>query len=124
MMTTCLLWGVICSLSRITDRRHHWHDVLAGSIFGIIFALYYVAYVTKRFNSGRYAIVSVEDDANNEEDYDYDYKGGCGGGGRDEDVEEGRTNQRKYVGGIGGDSDGRIVCGSYKIEEVDGRRII
>lgn len=33
------LWAVTCSLTRIGDNRHHWWDVLAGSIFGVIFSI-------------------------------------------------------------------------------------
>ncbi|XP_058445692.1 phospholipid phosphatase 1-like isoform X2 [Malaya genurostris] len=33
-----VLWGIFCPLSRIIDNRHHWWDVLAGSIIGVIVA--------------------------------------------------------------------------------------
>lgn len=33
-----LLYACLCSVSRITDHRHHWWDVLAGANIGIIFA--------------------------------------------------------------------------------------
>ena len=33
-----LLWACLCSMSRITDHRHHWWDVLCGAIIGIGFA--------------------------------------------------------------------------------------
>lgn len=33
-----LLFACLCSLSRITDHRHHWWDVLAGAKIGILFA--------------------------------------------------------------------------------------
>ncbi|RZC41628.1 uncharacterized protein BDFB_011811, partial [Asbolus verrucosus] len=36
----CLTWSLVCSLSRITDRRHHWWDVLAGAFLGMCGALY------------------------------------------------------------------------------------
>lgn len=36
-------WSLVCSLSRITDHRHHWWDVLAGSILGAIMAYYSVS---------------------------------------------------------------------------------
>lgn len=47
----CLIWGVVCSLTRIVDRRHHWWDVLAGSVLGIAVAYYVVAITCKHFNS-------------------------------------------------------------------------
>ncbi|XP_065569558.1 putative phosphatidate phosphatase [Artemia franciscana] len=37
-----LLWvllALICSLTRIIDKRHHWWDVLAGAVFGNVVAL-------------------------------------------------------------------------------------
>lgn len=40
LVTICLLWGVVSSLTRITDRRHHWWDVLAGTILGSVGAFY------------------------------------------------------------------------------------
>lgn len=40
LVCVCLLWSVLCSLSRITDRRHHWWDVLAGAILGVTGAFY------------------------------------------------------------------------------------
>lgn len=33
-----LLFALLCSISRITDNRHHWWDVLAGAKIGILFA--------------------------------------------------------------------------------------
>lgn len=33
-----LLLALFCSVSRITDHRHHWWDVLAGANIGILFA--------------------------------------------------------------------------------------
>lgn len=33
------MWAFFCSLSRINDYRHHWWDVLAGSIIGVIAAV-------------------------------------------------------------------------------------
>ncbi|CRK90725.1 CLUMA_CG004418, isoform C [Clunio marinus] len=38
----CLLmvWTCLCSISRITDNRHHWYDVLCGGLLGVIFAFY------------------------------------------------------------------------------------
>ena len=30
--------GVLCSLSRISDYKHHWSDVLAGLLLGVLIA--------------------------------------------------------------------------------------
>lgn len=49
LISLCLLWGVIVSLSRISDRRHHWWDVLAGSILGVATATYTAMTLCKRF---------------------------------------------------------------------------
>lgn len=40
LVVACLTWGIVCSLTRITDRRHHWWDVLAGSCLGGFGAFY------------------------------------------------------------------------------------
>lgn len=34
-----LLWPFIVGLSRISDHKHHWSDVLGGAIIGIIWAV-------------------------------------------------------------------------------------
>ncbi|XP_014243648.1 phospholipid phosphatase 3 isoform X2 [Cimex lectularius] len=34
LQTICFLWASFCALSRITDHRHHWWDVLAGALLG------------------------------------------------------------------------------------------
>ncbi|XP_076267269.1 phospholipid phosphatase 1-like isoform X2 [Rhynchophorus ferrugineus] len=36
----CITWCMICSLTRITDRRHHWWDVAAGMLLGAMCAIY------------------------------------------------------------------------------------
>lgn len=48
LVCVCLLWGVLCSLSRITDRRHHWWDVVAGSILGVTGAFYALFFLRNR----------------------------------------------------------------------------
>ncbi|XP_060868531.1 phospholipid phosphatase 1-like isoform X1 [Metopolophium dirhodum] len=40
LQAMCMLWAMFCSLTRITDHRHHWWDVLAGSIIGIMISTY------------------------------------------------------------------------------------
>lgn len=45
---TCL-WTVICSVTRISDNRHHWWDVLAGDILGLAFSVLTVTVACRRF---------------------------------------------------------------------------
>ncbi|XP_055716410.1 phospholipid phosphatase homolog 1.2 homolog isoform X2 [Phlebotomus papatasi] len=40
LQTTCFIWAATCGITRITDNRHHWWDVLFGGIIGLIFAAY------------------------------------------------------------------------------------
>ncbi|XP_066142559.1 putative phosphatidate phosphatase [Euwallacea fornicatus] len=44
LLVVCVTFGLICSLTRITDRRHHWWDVLAGTIIGFLGAAYMIRY--------------------------------------------------------------------------------
>ena len=47
-----LLWGAGCSMSRITDHRHHWWDVAVGVGLGIAFAVFVVRVMCKCFRGG------------------------------------------------------------------------
>jgi phosphatidate phosphatase len=40
----------LCSVSRITDHRHHWVDVIGGFILGAVFAIYTCHVLTNNFN--------------------------------------------------------------------------
>ena len=44
-----ILWGAGCSLSRITDHRHHWWDVAVGATLGVGFAVFVVRVLCKGF---------------------------------------------------------------------------
>lgn len=46
---TVCMWTVVCSLSRIGDNRHHWWDVLAGVVLGMIAAILVVFSPCKEF---------------------------------------------------------------------------
>lgn len=45
MQSFLLLWAIFCSVSRITDHRHHWWDVLTGGLFGALVAWLTVNYL-------------------------------------------------------------------------------
>ncbi|XP_047516959.1 phospholipid phosphatase 2-like isoform X1 [Pieris napi] len=55
----CIIYAVICPLTRITDRRHHWWDVLAGAVMGFCSVLYTVLVLCKNFSQT--AVVSTSD---------------------------------------------------------------
>ncbi|KAH0999198.1 hypothetical protein HUJ05_006811 [Dendroctonus ponderosae] len=40
LFAICACMGLVCSLTRITDRRHHWWDVLTGTIIALFGAAY------------------------------------------------------------------------------------
>lgn len=42
LYSVCLTMTLLCSLTRITDRRHHWWDVLTGDILGLSIGLYFI----------------------------------------------------------------------------------
>ncbi|XP_076639045.1 phospholipid phosphatase 1 isoform X1 [Colletes latitarsis] len=47
------LWTVVCSLTRISDHRHHWWDVLAGIILGFAFSVLTVTVSCRAFRLNR-----------------------------------------------------------------------
>uniref|UniRef100_A0A182K812 Phosphatidic acid phosphatase type 2/haloperoxidase domain-containing protein n=1 Tax=Anopheles christyi TaxID=43041 RepID=A0A182K812_9DIPT len=48
-----MCWAVFCSLSRITDNRHHWWDVLAGTIAGSIAAFMTCLFGCQNFDTSK-----------------------------------------------------------------------
>ncbi|XP_008212521.1 phospholipid phosphatase 1 isoform X2 [Nasonia vitripennis] len=46
-----ILWGAGCSLSRITDNRHHWWDVAVGAVLGVGFAVFVARVMCKGFKA-------------------------------------------------------------------------
>lgn len=40
----------LCSVSRVTDNRHHWIDVIGGVILGAVFAIYTCKVLLNNFN--------------------------------------------------------------------------
>ncbi|XP_045502293.1 phospholipid phosphatase 2-like isoform X1 [Colias croceus] len=45
----CIIYAVVCPLTRVTDHRHHWWDVLAGGIMGLASLVYTVLVLCKNF---------------------------------------------------------------------------
>lgn len=48
LISVCMTWSLVCSLTRITDRRHHWWDVLAGMVLGCIGVAYTVRLIDSK----------------------------------------------------------------------------
>ncbi|EEB19850.1 Lipid phosphate phosphohydrolase, putative [Pediculus humanus corporis] len=44
-------WGLFCGLSRLTDRRHHWWDILGGSILGLCVAAFLIRFSSRNISS-------------------------------------------------------------------------
>ncbi|KAJ0174312.1 hypothetical protein K1T71_010458 [Dendrolimus kikuchii] len=55
----CIIYAAVCSLTRITDHRHHWWDVLVGGSMGVLSVLYTVLILCKNFSQP--AVVSTSD---------------------------------------------------------------
>ncbi|CAH2089169.1 unnamed protein product [Euphydryas editha] len=45
----CITYVATCSLTRITDHRHHWWDVLTGAVIGTVTFLYVVSALCDNF---------------------------------------------------------------------------
>ncbi|KAL0820677.1 hypothetical protein ABMA28_006508 [Loxostege sticticalis] len=59
IQTVCLIYAAVCSLTRVTDHRHHWWDVLVGGTMGMLSVLYTVLVLCKNFSQP--AVVSTSD---------------------------------------------------------------
>lgn len=44
----CLSWALVCSLTRITDKRHHWWDVGVGMVLGALAAFYSISIIYRQ----------------------------------------------------------------------------
>ncbi|XP_011345499.1 phospholipid phosphatase 1 isoform X2 [Ooceraea biroi] len=53
------MWAVVCSMTRVGDHRHHWWDVLAGNVVGLLFALFIVVVSCRHFRLKRAANVTA-----------------------------------------------------------------
>ncbi|XP_047517187.1 phospholipid phosphatase 2-like isoform X1 [Pieris napi] len=51
LQMTCVAYAAICSLTRITDHRHHWWDVLTGAVIGVATLYYTVIVLCKNFKT-------------------------------------------------------------------------
>ncbi|XP_032691135.1 phospholipid phosphatase 2-like isoform X2 [Odontomachus brunneus] len=63
----CLMcvWAVVCSATRVSDNRHHWWDVAAGVVLGIMFSTFLVVICQYfRVNSTNDVIVGMKKVAN------------------------------------------------------------
>ncbi|XP_063540688.1 phospholipid phosphatase 2-like isoform X3 [Cydia strobilella] len=54
----CIGYAATCSLTRINDHRHHWWDVAAGMVLGVVTLLYAVFPISDNFALVRVASVS------------------------------------------------------------------
>ncbi|CAG9564248.1 unnamed protein product [Danaus chrysippus] len=59
LQVLCIIYSVTCPLTRITDHRHHWWDVLAGAFMGIATVIYTVLVLCKNFSHPE--VVSTSD---------------------------------------------------------------
>uniref|UniRef100_A0A0A9YB83 Uncharacterized protein T28D9.3 n=1 Tax=Lygus hesperus TaxID=30085 RepID=A0A0A9YB83_LYGHE len=50
IQTMLFLLACFVAISRITDHRHHWWDVLFGAIIGCAFAVFSALMLSKNFN--------------------------------------------------------------------------
>ncbi|XP_026320619.1 phospholipid phosphatase 2-like isoform X2 [Hyposmocoma kahamanoa] len=69
IQTICLIYAAVCSLTRVTDHRHHWWDVLVGAMAGFVSVSYTVLVLCKNFSQP--TVVSTSDlsssDGNNQQ---------------------------------------------------------
>lgn len=56
-----VLMAVYCALSRVSDYKHHWSDVLAGTILGIITAAITVSQMINCNNKKMFKRVKCKD---------------------------------------------------------------
>ncbi|KAM3960276.1 putative phosphatidate phosphatase [Aphomia sociella] len=50
VQVVCIVSAVYCSISRMTDHRHHWWDVLAGAIISVPILFYTIHSLCSNFN--------------------------------------------------------------------------
>ncbi|CAH1164421.1 unnamed protein product [Phaedon cochleariae] len=67
LISVCLTWSLVCSLSRITDRRHHWWDVLAGTTIGILCSLVSMMIIRKKILAMEKKVIDSEVETSEED---------------------------------------------------------
>ncbi|KAL7031438.1 hypothetical protein ACKWTF_007014 [Chironomus riparius] len=58
------LWVSLCSVSRVTNHRHHWTDVIGGIILGVVCAMYTCYVLTNNFNRENDKLKPIKCNAN------------------------------------------------------------
>lgn len=58
-------WGIYCSISRITDNRHHWWDVCIGAMMGAGVGYASVAMLTQWFRTPKRSLQAPVEDPGN-----------------------------------------------------------
>ena len=69
-----LVWGLGTAVSRITDFRHFWWDVLVGGTLGVIFAVYTIHISCKSFKSQSSSIPGIVAMVNGNHQLSYESK--------------------------------------------------
>ncbi|XP_014486571.1 PREDICTED: lipid phosphate phosphohydrolase 1-like isoform X2 [Dinoponera quadriceps] len=49
LQSMACLWAVVCSATRVADKRHHWWDVAVGAVMGILFGMFLVTTLCRYF---------------------------------------------------------------------------
>ncbi|XP_015428730.1 PREDICTED: putative phosphatidate phosphatase [Dufourea novaeangliae] len=88
LQLVCLFMAWYTALSRVSDYKHHWSDVLAGSTLGIVVALVMAIYVANLFKDRRHC---PTDEKHRAADYET-------GAGTQDEVTSLRMTTRSYDG--------------------------
>ncbi|CAH2042045.1 unnamed protein product, partial [Iphiclides podalirius] len=64
LQLACVGYAAVCSLSRLTDHRHHWWDVLTGTAVGVLCLLYTVLALCDSFSPEKRSRTHATDETN------------------------------------------------------------